>query len=209
MNQKQIIDISPIVSSRLAVFPGDEHFHRQVSMDMNKGDNITLSSITSTVHIGAHTDAPSHYSKDGETIDQRSLDMYLGPCQVIRVDHLQAGERIYPKDLDGVKILAPRVLFCTNSFHEEKWTEDFNSLSPELIEYLHKKGTVLVGIDTPSVDPASSKDLESHAALRRFDLAVLEGILLNHVNEGLYTLVALPLKLEGADASPVRAVLLS
>lgn len=209
MNYKHIIDISPMVSSRLAVFPGDMPYQRNVSMDMNKGDGITLSSITSTVHIGAHADAPSHYSKHGASIEQRSLDLYLGPCQVIRLDTLKAGERIYPSDLGGLKILAPRVLFCTNSFDEEHWTDDFNSLSPELIEYLHKKGTVLVGIDTPSVDPASSKDLESHAALRKYDLAVLEGIVLKHVSEGLYTLVALPLKFEGADASPVRAVLLS
>lgn len=209
MNLKRIIDISPTVSSRLAVFPGDEPFQRKVSLDMNSGDGITLSSITSTVHIGAHTDAPSHYSKEGASIEQRSLDLYLGACQVIRVDNLNAGERIYPKDLGGVKILAPRILFCTNSFDEEKWSDDFNSLSPELIEFLHKKGVLLVGIDTPSVDPASSKVLETHNAIRQYDLAVLEGIILKDVEEGLYTLVALPLKLEGADASPVRAVLLT
>ncbi len=68
---------------------------------------------------------------------------------------------------------------------------------------------VLIGLDTPSVDPMTSKALESHHALARRDLAVLEGVVLAHVAPGTYTLIALPLRLEGADASPVRAVLVS
>lgn len=206
---KNIIDISPSISPRLAVFPGDEVFSRQVSLDMKQGDHLTLSSITTTLHIGSHTDAPSHYARDGASIDQRDLSLYLGPCQVVRMQKLRPGQRIYPEDLAGKDISAERILFYTGSFHEELWSEDFNALSPELIEFLHKKGVVLVGIDTPSVDPASSKDLESHAALSRFDIAVLEGIVLEDVPEAFYTLIALPLKIEGADASPVRAVLIS
>ena len=89
-----------------------------------------------------------------------------------------------------------------------QWNGDFNSLSPELIEHLSALNVVTVGIDTPSVDPADSKGLESHQALYRHDLAVLEGIILDRVEPGLYTLVALPLPLKDADASPVRAILL-
>ena len=84
-----------------------------------------------------------------------------------------------------------------------------NSLSPELIDALAAQGVRLIGIDTPSVDPASDAALPSHAALARNDLAVLEGVVLGHVPEVLYTLIALPLKLAGSDASPVRAALLS
>jgi arylformamidase len=209
LNFKTIIDISPVISPRLAVFPGDEPYRRQISMDLHEGDNLTLSSMASTLHIGAHVDAPSHYSKNGESIDQRKLEIYLGPCQVIRLEGLKSEQRIFPDKLGDRKILAPRVLFYTGSYEEEKWTDDFNSLSPELIEFLHNQGVILVGIDTPSVDPASSKGLESHARICHFDMAVLEGIVLKDCPEGLYTLVALPLRLENADASPVRAVLLS
>ena len=94
--------ISPTVSSRLAVFPGDEVFRRNVLMDMKTGNNITLSSISTTVHIGAHTDAPSHYAKDGQTMEERSLEFYYGPCQVFRIENLKRGERILPQHLGQI-----------------------------------------------------------------------------------------------------------
>ena len=107
-------------------------------------------------------------------------------------------------------IKAPRVLFRTDSFSKpDQWNDDFNSLSPELIDWLSSLGVRLVGIDTPSVDPSDSKDLPSHQALYRNDMAVLEGILLSEVPDGLYNLIALPLRIKGADASPVRAILLT
>lgn len=203
----KIWDISPPVHAGTAVFPGDVEFARNVSMDFPQ-DHLALSSITTTLHIGAHADSSSHYHKDGKGIDQRPLERYLGPCQVIEVK-LKRGERILPSHLLGSKIGAPRVLFKTGSFPDpDSWNNDFNSLSPELIELLADQGVVLVGIDTPSVDPSDSKGLESHQALYKRDLAVLEGIILDQVSPGLYTLVALPLRLKDADASPVRAILL-
>jgi len=204
----KIWDISPVVSEKTAVFPGDVPFSRQVSLSFEKGHHLTLSSLTSTPHIGAHADASIHYHASGKGIDQRPLERYLGSCQVIQVK-LARGERILPSHLGSSGIKATRILFRTDSFPDpECWNSDFNSLSPELVDFLADKGVALVGIDTPSVDPADSKALESHQALFRRDLAVLEGIILNQVMPGLYTLVALPLALKGADASPVRAILL-
>lgn len=200
-------DISPLISERTAVFPGDQPFKREVALDFARGDNLVLSNILSTVHIGAHTDAPSHYHRDGRTIEERDLSMYIGRCQVISVK-LPRGERIRPEHLAGRKIEASRVLFHTGSFpNPDHWNGDFNSLSPELVEMLAAQGVVLVGLDTPSVDPADSKELETHNAIYCRDLAILEGVVLDGVADGLYTLVALPLRLQGADASPVRAVL--
>lgn len=176
-------------------------------MSIKAGDNLDLSDIKTTLHIGAHADAPSHYHQNGETIEQRRLSLYMGAAQVIEV-HLPRGERIGVKDFT-VEIKAPRVLFKTNSFPDpDLWNEDFNSLSPELIEHLHSLGVVLVGIDTPSVDPSTDKELPSHQALFKTNMAVLEGIVLTDVKEGVYDLIALPLKLAHADASPVRAILL-
>lgn len=203
----RIIDISPVINPDLAVWPGDVPFSRDVNLAISEGANIDLSAIHGTVHLGAHTDAPSHYTADGADIDARDLSLYLGPAQVISVD-VERGQRIRPEDC-MVPIAAPRVLFRTGSYPDPThFNADFCSLSPALIEKLAGEGVRLVGIDTPSIDPADSKDLPSHAMVAAHDLAILEGIVLDHVDDGVYTLVALPLRLEGADASPVRAILL-
>lgn len=206
MGMTRILDISPLISPRLAVWPGDVPFLRTVSCAVKNGDNLELSSITSTLHLGAHADAPSHYVQAGQGMSEVDLVPYVGPCQLMRVT-LPRGERILPHHLGAIR--APRVLFRTDSFPDpEHFNQDFNSLSPELIERLHTQGCVLAGLDTPSVDPFDSKALESHQALARTGMRNLEGLALGHVEPGLYTLIALPLKIEGADASPVRAILM-
>ena len=109
---------------------------------------------------------------------------------------------------DRAPIVAPRVLLRTGTFPDpDAWNADFAALSPELVAWLHERGVRLVGLDTPSVDPQDDRLLESHTAIAARDMAILEGVVLDHVPPGVYTLIALPLKLAGADASPVRAVL--
>jgi len=208
MNQSTIYDISPVIGPKTAVFPGDQKFNRSISLSFNKGNNLTLSSINSTLHIGAHTDAPIHYHPDGDSIDKRSLDIYIGDTQVIELN-LCKKERITPEHIKSTKLLATRVIFKTNSFpNPNQWNDDFNSLSPELIKYLHQKNVILVGIDTPSVDPANDQELLAHNEIYQSNMAILEGITLDNVPAGVYKLIALPLKIEGADASPVRAILI-
>jgi arylformamidase len=205
----KIYDLTPKISQRLGVFPGDQAFERRVAMSFKQGHHLELSAMNTTVHLGAHADAPSHYSSHGVSIEKRDLGLYMGSAQVIRIKGLKPKERVTVQHLGGKKITAPRVLIDTGSFPEpEKWNSDFNSFSPELLDYLADQGVKLVGIDTPSVDPEDSKALEAHQILAKRDFAVLEGLLLKDVPEGLYTLVALPLPIEGGDASPVRAVLL-
>lgn len=200
-------DITPIISPRLAVFPGDVSFSREISLDFKKGHHLLLSAIKSTLHLGAHADAANHYHAKGEGIEKRNLERYFGLCQVLRVK-IPRGERIQPKHISSVSIRAPRVLFHTGSFPSpEHWNSDFCSLSPELIDFLAVQKVQMIGIDTPSVDPETSKDLESHQALYRNKIAVLEGVVLEKVPEGIYFLSALPLPIEEADASPVRAIL--
>jgi arylformamidase len=203
----KIYDLTPMINSKLAVFPGDVSFQRNVSMDFSSGQHLTLSSIQTTLHLGAHADSSNHYHAKGQGVEARPLSAFLGSTQVLHVEK-RSGERIQMKDLHGKKIQAPRVLFRTGSFpNPENWNSDFMSLSPEVIEFLHQQGCLLVGIDTPSVDPEQSKALESHQALYRTGMAVLEGLILAQVPEGLYTLIALPLPIQNADASPVRALL--
>lgn len=200
-----LVDISPTISEKIAVFPGDQAFTHSVSMSFEQGHHLTLSSFKSTVHLGAHTDAPNHYSAEGRDMAARDLDFYLGPCQVITV--AKDVKSITRDDLSEA-ITQARVLFRTLSFPDpNEWRDDFTSVSHELIEELARQGVRLIGIDTPSIDPATSKNLDAHKAIAKNDMAILEGIVLDHVEDGVYELIALPLKIEKADASPVRAVL--
>ena len=200
-----IHDVSPLVSARLAVWPGDTPPAREVLLDLGRGDSVTLSTLRATVHLGAHADAPSHYGA-GPAIHEADLGKYLGPCQVVRVGAAR-GSRIGA--MPG-PLLAPRVLFATGTYPDpEAFNADFAAFAPELVEGLGRQGVVLLGIDTPSVDLRDSKELPAHAACLRHGIAILEGLVLRDVPEGVYELIALPLKLEGFDASPVRAVLRS
>lgn len=202
-----IYDLSPPITPGLAVWPGDTPFSRTVALAMASGANLDLSSVATTVHLGAHADAPSHFMAGGAGIGELDLAPYVGPCQVMAVS-VARGERVRPSHLMG-PVTAPRLLLRTGTFPDpNRWNEDFASLSPELIEHLHAQGVVLVGLDTPSVDPFASKALEAHQALGRTGIRNLEGLLLDRVPDGVYTLVALPLRIPGADASPVRAILL-
>ena len=201
-----LFDISPRLSSRLAVWPGDSALSREVLQDLARGDTVTLSTLRATVHLGAHADAPSHYGAGASPIDQRDLSLYLGPCQVVRVPAVR-GTRIGLRDLPA-GLLAERVLIATGTFPDpERWNDDFAALAPDLVDGLAARGVRLIGIDTPSVDLIDSRDLPSHQAFLRHDMAILEGLVLDGVPEGRYELIALPLRLEGFDASPVRAVL--
>lgn len=203
-----IYDITPPVSPRLAIWPGDTPPTREILLDLARGDTVTLSTLRATVHLGAHADAPNHYGPGAPDIASRSLDYYLGPCEVMRV-RPGAGSAVTPAMLPRQPSL-PRLLLATGTAPDpETFREDFAALSPELIDHLHGKGVKLVGTDAPSVDPFTSKHLPAHHRFLANDMAILEGLALAEVPEGSWELIALPLRLEGFDASPVRAVLRS
>ena len=203
----RLYDISPALSPEIAVWPGDTPLSREVLCDMARGDNLTLSTLRATVHLGAHADAPSHYGHPAATIDQRDLSYYLGPCQLVSVAEARPGARFDRAQLPE-EITAPRVLLRTGTYRDpSRFAEDFAAPAPELIDRLAGEGVRLVGVDTPSVDLFSSKDLPSHNRCLANDLAILEGLVLDGVPDGAYELIAPPLKLVGFDASPVRAVL--
>ena len=201
-----IYDITPPITPELKVWPGDTPPTREVLMDMKLGATVTLSTFRGTVHLGAHADGPNHYGRDAPGIDARPLEDYLGPCQVVDAA-IGRGERVDVGHL-AARVSAARVLIRTRTFPDPTaFNEDFAGISPGLIDHLHARGVRLVGIDTPSVDLFDSKDLPSHRACLRHGLAILEGLDLSAVPPGNYELIALPLRLVGFDASPVRAVL--
>ncbi len=204
--KKRIWDISPPVSPDSPLFPGDRAYTQSWTATIAPGCPVNLSAITMSPHIGAHADAPLHYGPGGATSGELDLEPYLGPCRVI--DAVGAGPLVRPADLEhAAHSLPARVLVRTCRSAPTTWSADFASFAPEAIDWLAVRGVRLVGIDSQSVDPAASKDLPSHHRLLANDMRVLENLVLDDVDAGDYELIALPLKLMLADASPVRAVL--
>ncbi len=201
-----IHDITPPASERLAVYPGDVPLRREVLSDLAAGDAVTLSALHATAHLGAHVDAPSHYGAAERSIDQCPLERFIGHCQVVRVD--VEGNTHVIRPMLPAKLAAPRVLLATGTWPDRsRFVEDYAGLSPALIEALGGEGISLIGVDTPSVDGFKDETLPAHAACLRQDIFILEGIDLSDVPDGVYELIALPLRLAGFEASPVRAVL--
>ncbi|HED53870.1 MAG TPA: hypothetical protein ENJ00_06680 [Phycisphaerales bacterium] len=203
-----IYDISPPLSPDTAVFPGDTPLSREVLLDLARGDGLTLSTLRSTVHLGAHADGPNHYALRGRSVDEQPLERYLGRCQVVACAS-KPSMRLEPADLLA-PISEPRVLLKTGSWPDPTtFNRDFVGLAVGLVSFLADAGVRTIGIDTPSVDLADSQDLPAHHAIFEHDIAILECLDLAEVPPGSYELIALPLKLVGFDASPVRAILRS
>ena len=201
-----LYDLSPTIRPETPVWPGDTQFQTRLSWSIAEGASVNLSSITTTPHLGSHADAPFHTEPRGEGMAEMPLERYLGPCRVVKVPPQPL---IETRHLEGIDLTNPRrILFKSESVRDRKsFPERFTALSPEVAALLAEKGVLLVGMDTPSVDPFDSKTLDAHHALFRGGVAILEGLVLDGVPEGVYELIALPLRLAGLDASPVRAVL--
>jgi len=200
-------DISPPLHAGSPVFPGDTPFSLQWPARIGPGCPVNVSTLTLSPHTGAHADAPLHYGDEGAAIGDVPLAPYLGPCRVIHA--IGCGPLVHWDHLaHALHDLPPRVLVRTYArMPQDRFDTDLPAYAPETIERLADRGVLLVGIDSASIDPADSKALSSHQVIRRRNLRVLENLLLDDVPEGDYELIALPLKLTTACASPVRAVL--
>ncbi|ALT79784.1 arylformamidase [Paucibacter sp. KCTC 42545] len=203
---QRLWDISPLVSPQSPIFPGDEPYSLRWTARLSPECPVNLSALTMSPHVGAHADAPLHYANGAASAAEVDLAAYLGPCRVIhaidcgpliRIEHLQHAAADLPS----------RVLVRCCERADTQWNPEFSAFAPETVAWLAAQGVQLIGLDTPSVDPASSKSLDSHQQLLALNLRVLENLVLDEVAEGDYELIALPLKLAGACASPVRAVL--
>ena len=215
---RRLWDISPAIGPGFPVYPGDTPFALRWTWSIGPGCPVNVSELLMSPHTGAHTDAPLHYDPDGAAIADVALDLYLGPCRVIHA--LDAGPLVEPHHLEGALGMSAserpcalmdvpaRVLIRTaRRARIDAWDPAFTAIAPATIDRLHAAGVRLVGVDTPSLDPADSKSLDSHQRVRAHGMAILEGIVLDDVPAGDYELIALPLKIRGGDASPVRAVL--
>jgi arylformamidase len=207
--ERRIYDLSPRIAPGFPVWPGDTAFASRLTWRLDEGASVNLSALTTTPHLGSHADAPFHTEPAGATIADLPLAPFLGPCRVVEVPPAPLIEPRHLGDVDPAD--PPRLLLKTGSVPPlaagGPFPERFSALSPALAALLAARGVLLVGLDTPSVDPFDSKTLDAHHALAAGGVAILEGLDLSAVPPGLYELIALPLKLAGLDASPVRAVL--
>lgn len=203
--QPKIWDISPAVDEHAAVFPGDTVYSQRLHFALSPDCPVNVNSITLSPHTGAHADAPMHYDNGGKASGELDLAPYLGPCRVIHC--IDCGPLVLPEHIaHALADIPPRVLLRTANTASQSWAS-FAAVAPETIAQLAAKNVALVGIDTPSVDPADSQNLPSHHQLLANNMRNLECLVLDDVPEGDYELIALPLKLMRADASPVRAIL--
>ena len=202
-----LIDISPLLRIGMGVFPGDAAFAVSRTFTIGPDCPVNVASIAMSTHCGAHVDAPLHYDAAGASIDMLDLADFMGPARVIDArgnDPLCRYEEIAPA-LDGAP---PRLLLrLTGRSDELAWPTGFRALAPETVERLALRGTRLIGVDVPSIDPETSKSLPSHMVCKPHNLRIIENLVLADVVPGDYELIALPLKLKGLDAAPVRAVL--
>jgi arylformamidase len=203
----RIYDISPPVGPVSPVFPGDTAYQQLWTATLAPGCPVNVSALTLSPHIGAHADAPLHYDPAGAAVGALDLLPYLGRCRVIHA--IAPGPLIEWHHLaHALNDLPPRLLVRTyQRMPVDQWDPNLSAFAPETLERLADQGVLLVGIDTASIDPADSKTLPSHQVIRQRDLRVLENLVLDDTPEGDYELIALPLKLMLADASPVRAIL--
>ncbi len=207
-SEPRLWDISPPVHAGTPVFPGDTPYQQRWAATIGPGCPVNVSEITLSPHVGAHADAPLHYDPAGASIGDTDLAPFLGPCRVVHA--IGCGPLVTWAHLAHAADagLPPRVLVRTYArMPVDRWDPQLVAYAPDTVERLAALGVRLIGIDTASIDPADSKTLDSHQVIRRHGLRVLENLVLDEVPEGDYELIALPLKLTTADASPVRAVL--
>ena len=202
-----LIDISPPLRVGMGVFPGDALFRTSQTFAIGPGCPVNVAEIAMSTHCGSHADAPLHYDPNGASIDMLDLADFIGPARVI--DARGGGPLCQFEDiaaaLDGVP---PRVLLrLMDRLDPMVWPSGFRALAPDTVSQLAARGVRLIGVDVPSVDPETSKELPSHMTCRAHDLRIVENLVLADVAPGDYELIALPLKLAGLDAAPLRAVL--
>jgi len=202
-------DITPPVRPGIPVWPGDTAYEEARTWQLGPDCPVNVSRFAMSTHTGAHADAPLHYAADGAPSGALDLAPYLGPARVIDLSE-ETGpvgpEQILMHLDDDVS----RVLVRTYaSAPLDAWDSDYRAVEPDAIEMLAAAGVVLIGVDTPSLDPQSSKTMDAHRAVLEHDMRILEGLVLDGIEPGDYELIALPLKLANLDAAPVRAVLRS
>ena len=202
-----LYDVSVAVRVGTPEWPGDAPFDCGWTARISDGASVNLSATSGSPHVGTHADAPLHVHDGWPASDALPLGAFLGDALVLDVSDAGAGPlSLGPDDprLDGVERL---LLRTGRTIATGRFPADWPVLSTQFATALAQGGVRLVGVDAPSVDARESKSLEVHRALFAGGAFVLENLDLRDVPEGRYELIALPQRLVGLDAAPVRAVL--
>lgn len=204
-----IYDISlPIVSGGL-VYPGNPEITITPQQEISKGASSNVSSLAFGSHTATHVDAPKHFFNEGVGVDALPLDVLMGPAVVIAVPEsaMSVGEEeLRRHELSGHR----RVLIKTrnSTFNREReFHRDFTYLAPDGAAYLVSLGIRLVGVDYLSIEQFHSGHHRTHRTLLERGVIIVEGLDLSLPPAGPYALYVLPLRLEGLDGGPARAVL--
>ncbi|MBN1311837.1 MAG: cyclase family protein [Anaerolineae bacterium] len=203
-----IYDITRTISPSLAVWPGDPPFSFEHNFSIEAGDLVNLTKLKLSPHTGSHIDAPYHCDDAGAHPADLPLERYIGPAHVVTIARRYGG--IVPEDFAGHDLAGMERLLIhtwTSELPDEQWPEDFPYPTLEIVDWLAARGVVLLGVDTPSVDQFEDDRLSCHHRLNQHGIAVLETLTLAGVPDGVYELVALPLKIADVCGSPVRAIL--
>lgn len=202
------IDVTRTLTNGIIRWPGDREFRWERIADIGKGSPANVSTISTTVHIGTHIDAPLHFIPDGDDVAQLTLDVLCGPATVIE---MLEPRHIEVSDLEGAGIpKGHRVLFKTANtalWEKPDFDPGYVGLSGEAAMWLVDNETPLVGIDYLSVDPYESEGSPAHHALLGNNVIILECLDLDPVEAGVYEMVALPLKIANSEGSPARVIL--
>ncbi len=203
----EIIDISRALTAETAPWPGDVPFSREWTTRIEDGAAVNLSAFRMSPHVGTHADSPFHVTAGAPGIESMPLGSYIGYARVVTVPGKP--KQVVPEHLAAFDLkMPPRILLRTSTDPDPTvFPEECTTLSPDLARLLAHGGTKLVGIDTPSIDPTDSRELAAHKILAEAGIVWLENLDLTHAPDGIYLLAALPLKIPGSDAAPVRAVL--
>lgn len=174
---------------------------------MASGASVNLSALEMSPHVGTHADAPLHVRDGWPASDTLPADAFIGPAVVIGLEEAGGAVEVgalaarLPSRVERLLLRTGRTI-AAGSF-PEAWP----ALTPACVRWLGGRGLRLLGVDAPSVDDRQSKTLDTHHALFEMGASVLENLDLRGVADGRYELIALPLRVEGLDAAPVRAVL--
>jgi len=205
----KVYDISLTLRPRMPVFPGEPAPLLEPTKDMGRGDPYNISRLTITTHTGTHIDAPLHFLPGGASVDQLPVEALVGPALVVE---MAVEQEITTADLQAAAIPpgTERLLFKTRNsrlLDDDDFRRDFVYLTLDAARWLVERGVQLVAIDYLSVEKMDAEPNIVHETLLRAGVVIVEGADLREVAPGPYFLACLPLKLEGGDGSPVRAVL--
>jgi arylformamidase len=206
---KHWIDISVPVRTGMVHWPGDIEVSVARVASIREGSPCNLSQIHMSAHTGTHMDAPLHFVDNGRSIDELPFEATIGHARVIEIHDAVAIRRaeLAPHDIQE----GERILFKTRNsgrgWKSSQFAEDFTYIAEDAALYLAERGIASVGVDYLSVGGYVHDSVETHVALLRAGIWVMEGLDLAQVEPGTYDLICLPLKLMGADGAPARAVL--